>query len=71
METQIKVYEEKAQMIKPGDIFVPAFESVEGHTVVTLNKSNTITTLLEMYDTNNIGLDGLVKGLRGMVEKND
>ena len=67
METQIKVYEEKAKSIKPGDIFVPKFDSVEGHTVVTLRKSNTITNLLEMYDTQNIGLDGLVKGLRGMV----
>lgn len=68
METQIKLFGSDAKSIRPGDIFVPSFDSVEGHDVVILKKSNTIKTLLEMYDTSNIGLDGLVKGLRGMVE---
>ena len=68
METQIKVFGSEAKSILPGDIFIPSFDSVEGHNVVTLNKSNTIKNLIEMYDTNQIGLDGLVKGLRGMIE---
>jgi len=70
METQIKLFGQDAKSINKGDIFIPSFDSVEGHDVVILKKSNTITTLLEMYDTSNIGLDGLVKGLRGLVDKN-
>ena len=68
METQIKVFGSEAKSILPGDIFIPSFDSVEGHDVVTLNKSNTIKTLLEMYDTSKIDLDGLVNGLRSMIE---
>lgn len=68
METQIKVFGSEAKSIIPGDIFIPEFDSVEGHDVVTLKKSNTIKNLLEMYDTSNIGLDGIMKKLRGMVQ---
>ncbi len=70
METQIKVFGDQAKSLHPGDILIPSFDSVEGHDVVTLKKSNTIKNLLEMYDTSNIGLDGLVKGLRGVVDPN-
>lgn len=64
METQIKVFGQEAKSIIPGDIFIPSFDSVEGHDVVTLKKSNTIKNLLEKYDTSNIGLDGIIKALR-------
>ena len=64
METQIKVFGDRARSIQRGDILVPSFDEVDGHPVVTLKKSNTIKVLLEMYDTSKIGLDGLVKGLR-------
>jgi hypothetical protein len=67
METQIKLFGSEAKSINKGDIFIPSFDSVEGHDVVILNKSNTLKNLLEMYDTSNIGLDGILKGLRGMV----
>jgi len=70
METQIKVFGDRARSILPGDILIPSFDSIDGHPVVTLKKTNTIKNLLEMYDTSNIGLDGLVKGLRGMVDPN-
>lgn len=68
METQIKVFGQEAKSITPGDIFIPSFDSVEGHDVVTLKKSNTIKTLLKKYDTSNIGLDGILKGLREMTK---
>lgn len=71
METQVKVYGDTAKMIQPGDVFVPAhLDNIEGHDVVTLKKDNSIQNLLEMYDTQTIGLDGIIKILRGMVEKN-
>ncbi len=71
METQIKVFGLNAKSIMPGDIFSPAFDSVEGHDVVTLTKDNTVRNLLEKYDASDIGLDGLVKELRGLVDKNE
>lgn len=69
METQIKVFGRDAKSINKGDIFIPSFDSVEGHDVVTLKKSNTVKVLLEMHDTQKIGLDGLVKGLREFVNQ--
>jgi hypothetical protein len=69
MENQIKVYGKEAMAIKPGDIFVPSFDSVEGHTVVTLVKNNTLEYLLERYDKSEIGLDQIIKEIRYLTKQ--
>ena len=69
MENQIKVYGKQAQDIKAGDIFVPTFDSVEGHTVVTLVKNNTLEYLLERYDKSEIGLDQIIKEIRYLTKQ--
>lgn len=71
METQIKVFGLNAKSIMPGDLFSPAFDSEEGHDLVTLTKDNTVRNLLEKYDASDISLDGLVTGLRGLVDNNE
>lgn len=69
MENQIKIYGDQAKSIKPGDIFVPTFGSVEGRTVVTLVKNNTLEYLLERYDKSEIGLDQIIKEIRYLTKQ--
>lgn len=68
IDRQIIVFGEIAKSIKPGDIFTPSFDSVEGHDRVVLKKNNEIKVLLEMYDTQNIGLDKFVEKIRELVK---
>lgn len=64
MTTQIKVFGQIAKEIKAGDIFIPSFDSVEGHDVVTLTKTDSFKEVLAKYDEGAIGLDQLVKFIR-------
>lgn len=65
---EIVVFGITAKGIKPGDIFVPHFDSVEGHIKVTLKKTNRFKILLEMYDTGNISIQDLLKCIREEIE---
>jgi hypothetical protein len=69
METQHKIFGKEAQEIQPGDIFIPTFESVEGYSVVTLVKNNTLEKMLDMYDAGTIGLDQMIKEIRHITSK--
>ena len=72
MEIQVKVFGQTAKDIKPGDFFIPEFESVEGRDVVTLVKNNAISDLLKKYDNSEIGLDSIINYLRDLTgEKPD
>jgi len=66
---QIKVFGDDAKAIKPGDIFTPSFDSVEGHDVVTLVRNNSIPELLDKYDHSSISLDQIIKYLRDITTR--
>lgn len=68
MKKEIVCFGDTAKAIKPGDIFLPHFESVEGHDKVILKPTNEFNVLLEMYDTGNITLDRLIQKIRDIVE---
>lgn len=64
MTLSIKVFGDDAKAIKAGDIFTPFIDSVEGRTVVTLVRNNSIPELLDKYDHSSISLDQIIKYLR-------
>jgi len=68
METQHKVFGKDAKEIQPGDVFIPTFDSVEGRSVVTLVKNNTLTKLIDLYDAGNIGLDQIIQEIRTLTK---
>jgi hypothetical protein len=69
METQVKVFGKDAKAILRGDVFIPTFESVEGYSVVTLVKNNTLAKMLDMYDAGTIGLDQMIKEIRHLTKQ--
>ena len=66
---QIKVFGDEAKAVKKGDIFIPYFDSVEGHDVVTLVRNNSIPELLDKYDHSSISLDQIIKYLRDITKE--
>jgi hypothetical protein len=68
METPVKVFGKEAKAISPGDVFIPTFESVEGHNVVALVKNNTLAKMIDMYDAGTIGLDQIINEIRTLTK---
>ena len=66
MKSKIKVFGDTARAIKPGDLFRPVFNSVEGHSVVLLEKDETIAVILDQYDHSEIGLDDMLSQMRAL-----
>ena len=66
MKSEINVYGQEAKEIKPGDIFSPVFDTIEGHDVVTLVKNQALKDIIKRYDRNEIGLDQIIKYIRDL-----
>jgi hypothetical protein len=66
MKPKIKVFGDNARAIKAGDLFRPVFNSVEGHSIVLLEKDETIAVILDQYDHSEIGLDDMLSQMRAL-----
>jgi len=66
MKCEIQVYGQEAKEIKPGDIFIPVFGSVEGHDVVTLVKNQALKDLIKRYDRDEISLGQIINYIRDL-----